>query len=369
MENNIYILRDSEFVLYKDDLHIKNNCISFKSGEKILLPLNAKYIIPGYIDRHTHGGYGVDYMDGDEGGNEFLLTKLASEGITTVIPTTMTMNYEQIYKCLETLKKYSGNGVRVRKSHLEGPFLNSEKIGAQNPKYLKEPDVNFLKPIKEQVAMVSFAPELDKEFEFTDYLNSEDIVSSVVHSNASAYTIEEANKHGLKSFSHFYNGSSGYSHRNPGVVNAGLSLNNVNLELICDGFHIDPFVIKQTYEQKGTNSIILITDSMRAKGLNDGEYDLGGQKVILANGQVRLASGSLAGSVLSMEQAVKNFVKFTSCSYAEAILCASTNVARSLGFSDIGSIEEMNKFDIVILDENLNVLTTYVEGKLKYEFR
>ncbi len=363
---SIHILRDDQMQSLEGVLYCDEGKISFIKGTKIKVPQATKYIVPGFIDRHTHGGYGVDYMDANLEGNENLLKQLAKEGITTVLPTTMTMDYADIDYALSILDKYSQEGVKCGGIHLEGPYLNIEKIGAQNPKYLKKPDSEYIKKHACQLQVVSYAPELDPDLEFLKTLNAHNIKGSVVHSNANVEQLIDSYKHGLNSFSHFYNGSSAYTHRNPGVINAGLGFDNTFLELICDGIHVDPFVVQTTYKLKGNDAIVLITDSMRAKGLNDGEYDLGGQRVILKDNQVRLKSGSLAGSVLTMDRAVRNYAKYTNCSVEEAIKAATSNVARSLGRTDIGYISEGQDFDVVMLDENLNILQVYVNGKIKY---
>lgn len=363
----INILIGKSFVDYKSNLFNNNGLISFEQGDELEIPSGVKYIIPGYIERHIHGGYGIDFMDGNVESNKLLLSRLPETGVTSVFPTSMSMNYESIKQMIRNIPTNSYRGAKCEKIHLEGPFINIEKCGAQNTDYIKAPDISFISEIKDSVALVSYAPELDGESKFIDYLTENNIVPSVVHSNATASEVEIAYKHGLKSFSHFYNGSSGFHHREPGVINAGLFLDDVFLELICDGEHVSPFVINQTYKSKGIDAIVLITDSMRAKGMDDGTYDLGGQQVILEGNTVRLQSESLAGSVLSMEQAVKNFYKFTNCSVSNAVVAASTNVAKSLNRSDIGSLKEGNCFDVVFLDEQLNVVRTYVNGEIVYD--
>lgn len=363
----VEILIGQEFIDYANNIFNNDGLISFTDGQAIELPAETKYIIPGYVERHIHGGYGIDFMDGSLASNKLLLARLPESGVTRVFPTSMSMKYENIEKMITKLPCDATNGARCDRVHLEGPFINVEKCGAQNTNYLKMPDVDFIRAISEHLAVVSYAPELDLDFKFIDYLCDNGIIPSVVHSNASSYQIDDAYCHGLANFSHFYNGASAFSHRNPGVINAGLSLDNVFLELICDGVHIDPYVVAQTYKLKGIDSIVLITDSMRAKGMGDGTFDLGGQIVTLHDGAVRLENGSLAGSVLSMEQAVKNFYKFTDCKISEAVLAATTNVARSLNRDDFGRIEQDSVFDITLLDEKLNVIRTYVGGEIVYD--
>lgn len=361
------ILTGTEFVDYRQNLYNKDGYISYEEGELISIPTDAKYIIPGYIERHIHGGYGIDFMDGDVEKNRELLTRLPESGVTNLFPTSMSMDYKAVKKMISSIPTDGYLGAKCEKIHLEGPFINIKKCGAQNTDYIKKPDLNFMSDIKNDTAIVSYAPELDKDVSFINYLIENEINPSVVHSNATAFEIEKAYNNGLRNFSHFYNGSSPFHHREPGVINAGLDLDNVFLELICDGEHVSPYVINQTYKSKGIDAIVLITDSMRAKGMDDGEYDLGGQKVILKGNTVRLETGSLAGSVLSMEQAVKNFHSYTGCPVSSAVLAATTNVAKSINRTDIGSLGSGNSFNVVLLDEELNVLRTYVDGNVVYD--
>ncbi len=361
------ILNGTEFVDYKQNLYNNKGIISYSNGELIDIPQGVKYIIPGYIERHIHGGYGVDFMDGDIEKNKKLLSRLPETGVTNVFPTSMSMDYNSVRTMISNIPTEGYFGAKCEKIHLEGPFINIKKCGAQNPDYIMKPDIEFMSEIKNNTAIVSYAPELDPDMSFINYLIDNNISPSVVHSDATAFEIEKAYDTGLRNFSHFYNGSSAFHHREPGVINAGLELNDVFLELICDGEHVSPYVINQTYKSKGVNSIVLITDSMRAKGMEDGEYELGGQKVILKANTVRLETGSLAGSVLSMEQAVKNFQYYTNCSVSSAVLAATRNVAKSINRSDIGSLEIGNSFNVVLLDAELNVVRTYVEGNIMYD--
>lgn len=361
------ILIDEEFVDYNNDLHNNKGLISYSTGESVEIPEGVNYIIPGYIERHIHGGYGIDFMDGDVEKNKKLLSRLPETGVTNVFPTSMSMNYDAIRKMIANIPVNGYIGAKCEKIHLEGPFINLKKCGAQNTDYIKNPDLEFMKKIRDDTALVSYAPELDSDMSFIKYLNDCSIIPSVVHSDATAFEIEKAYSNGLRSFSHFYNGSSGFHHREPGVINAGLALDDVFLELICDGEHVSPYVINQTYKSKGIDSIVLITDSMRAKGMEAGVYDLGGQKVVLNSNTVRLESGSLAGSVLSMEQAVKNFHHYTNCPISSAVLAATTNVAKSVNRTDIGRLDEGNQFDVVLLDEELNVVRTYINGEIVYD--
>lgn len=358
------ILIDKELVDYEQNLYINNDQISFEKGVVYTPDERCAYIVPGFIDRHIHGGYGFDFMDQELTNIEQLLTKLPSEGTTSVLATTTTMRKERITQAMDNAKKVVSTGTKLQGIHLEGPFLSPLKVGAQNPKYLIPADKQLLLNHLDLIKMISYAPEQTSE-EFTEYLSAKAIKASCVHSNATQDEIENHYQFGLNSISHFYNGSSGFSHREPGVINAGLSNPGIEVELICDGIHIDSSVINFTAKVKDWDKIVLITDSVRAKGLVDGEYELGGQQVVKRGNEVRLISGSLAGSVLPMNIAVRNFSNYTG-DIARAFYSASSSVARSLQLDDVGFIRDGFKFDIVELDENFNVLKTYIDGEVKY---
>lgn len=358
------ILIDKEILDYENKMFINGDKISFAHGEEYIPSENCAYIVPGFIDRHIHGGYGYDFMDKEFTNIENLLTLLPSEGTTSVLATTTTMSRNRIVYAMNNVEKLKTTGTKVQGIHLEGPFLNPLKVGAQNPKYLIPAEKELLLNNLEKIKMISYAPELTT-IEFTKYLIENKIKASCVHSNATQQELEKHTKVGLNSISHFYNGSSVFSHRDPGVVNAGLANQNIEVELICDGIHINPDVINFTTREKDWNKIILVTDSVRAKGLEDGEYELGGQQVFKAGNEVRLKSGSLAGSVLPMNVAVKNFSNYTKDT-PRAFYSASSSVALSLGLTNVGFIKEGYKFDIVELDEDFNVLKTYIDGQVKY---
>lgn len=353
------IFLENKLVEYKDNLRIKDNTISFVEGEQYIPSEQCAYIVPGFIDRHIHGGYGYDFMDEDISNVENLLKSLPAEGTTSVLATTTTMSIERIEKAIENARNTDVIGTKIQGVHLEGPFLNPQKIGAQNPQYVIPCDERLIERNLDIVKMVSYAPELATK-EFTKFLSENNIKASCVHSNAKSFEMHEHINYGLDSISHFYNGSSGFSHHEPGVVNCGLNSNCVEVELICDGIHVMPEVIEFTSKVKA-DKVVLITDSIRAKGLEDGTYELGGQDVIKTGEEVRLPTGSLAGSVLPMNYAVRNYARYSK-SIESALYAASGAVSKSLKLEDVGHIREGYKFDIVELDAEFNVLNTYING-------
>ena len=360
-------------VIRRGCIYTKYGAIS-KYGEKIEIPKNC-IAIPGFIDIHTHGGYNIDTMDGSLDGLKKWSYEILKEGTTSFYPTTVTESTDNIIKALrnieEYIKKNNTIGAEVLGVHLEGPFLNEKFNGAQDIKYLKNPSIGQFKNFEENsddIKIVTYAIENDKDLMFTKYLKQKGIISSIGHSNANFKEIEKALSIRDLNITHFYNACSGYHHRTPGIVNAGLYFDNIMIELIADGIHVDRSVIRETVKLKGVNKIILITDSMRAKGLDDGVYKLGPLDVIKKGNSARLKNGNLGGSILSMNEAFKNIIEYTNCSLEEAVLMTSTNASIRMKINNKkGSLDLGKDADIVILDENLNVLKTYCKGILCYE--
>ncbi|MGL5692777.1 MAG: N-acetylglucosamine-6-phosphate deacetylase, partial [Peptostreptococcaceae bacterium] len=219
-----------------------------------------------------------------------------------------------------------------------------------------------------KIKKVTYAPELDDNFEFTKYLCENNIIPSAGHSSATFEDIEKAVSYGLSSITHFHNGQSPHHHRTPGVVTAGFTFDELKTEVIVDGVHLHPDTVKSVVKIKGINNVTLITDSMEAKGLEDGDYELGGQKVIKVKNEVRLESGSLAGSVNTMIDSIKNVMSFAKCSLEDAVTMASTNPAKELGLlTTKGSLDIGKDADIVILNNDYNVVKTICRGKVAFE--
>lgn len=361
------ILKEFEFKNFENDLFSNEGKISFTDGEKIEIDSRGKYIVPGFIDQHIHGAGNIDTMDNT--GIDTVSEILLREGTTSYLPTTMTYDLDVVKDIIDTLTNYDGDtGANILGVHVEGPFIEGVKfIGAQNKQYVRKPSREDLAKLNETnfVKMVTYAPELDENFEMTEYMSEHKIVGSIGHSGATMSEAEEAIKHGACCFTHLHNACTGHHHRNPGIVSAALANNEV-AELIVDGIHIHPDSVRMTYNVKGSDGIILITDAMRAKGMDDGEYDLGGQTVYKTGSEARLENGALAGSVLVMNQAVKNMHEFSRCSLADAVKMASYNPAQNLGIENKGIIKDGYDFDITVLDEDLNVVETYVNGIRKW---
>lgn len=334
---------------------LPNDEVTFVSG---------KVIVPGFIDVHTHGGYSFDAMDGDADQINEMVKDMVKEGITTVFPTTMTQSTENINHAMSGIKAAAAKNPVIQGVHLEGPFIAAIYKGAQPEKYIKDPDVSLLDHWNELsgglVKLITYAPEDDGAAKFEDYCLAHNIVPSVGHSNATrAQMLASRATH----VTHLYNAQREFKHREPGVTGHAMLEDNMYAELICDGFHIVPDMIKLAYEQKGPERIELVTDSMRAKGMPEGISELGGQKVIVKDKQARLESGNLAGSVLRFDDAFRNIMSFTGCDIADAVQMASVNQAEEFGLTQKGTLEPGKDADLNVFDRALNLQTTYSLGR------
>lgn len=335
-----------------------------------IIDAQGNYVSPGLIDIHIHGCNGFDTMDEDENALEVISKGLAKTGVTSFLPTTMTMSPERIYKAFDNIikaKNKSIKGAKVLGAHMEGPFINEKYKGAQDSKYAYSPSFDFIKDYKDIIKIISYSPEVDKDFKFTKKVKREtDIVLSICHSDASYSIGKEAKNLGVTNITHLFNAMTPLNHRNPGVVGLGL-MSDMYCELIADKIHINPDLFQFIIDNKGKDKLVLITDSMRAGCMPDGEYDLGGQTVYVKNNSARISNGSLAGSVLTLNKAVYNFKESTNLNIYEAINLASLNPAKSIKVDDKkGSLEIGKDADIAIFNKDMNCLATIVQGDIVY---
>lgn len=336
------------------------------------IPCDA-IVLPGFVDQHVHGAGGADAMDATCDALKTIACALAKEGTTTFLATTMTQSPERIKSALSAVNDYflqkSSVGARLVGVHLEGPFISEKFVGAQPKEHVQAPLVEAFKQYElasgNTVRIVSLAPEVDGADELINYLAIRNIVPSAGHTSAGIDDIERAIDHGLKNVTHTYNAQTPLHHREIGVVGSALLCDELNAEIICDTIHVSVPAIKLLVKNKPHDKITLITDAMRAKGLPDGESELGGQKVIVANGEARLENGTLAGSVLKMNVAIKNLVEKVGVSLLDAVDFATINPARNLGMdAEIGSIALGKKADFAVLNENFEVLLTLRDGEV-----
>ena len=322
-------------------------------------------IVPGFIDVHAHGGYGYDAMDGDAQQIDTMATKMMrNEGVTTLFATTMTQSTEHINQAMTGIKKAAAKNPVIQGVHLEGPFISAVYKGAQPEQYIKNPDADLLGQWNELsgglVKLITYAPENEGSAAFEDYCLAHGIVPSVGHSNA---TREQLLNSKATHVTHLYDAQREFKHREPGVTGHAMLEDNMRAELICDGFHIVPDMIRLAFEQKGAERIELVTDSMRAKGITEGKSELGGQTVYVKDKQARLADGTLAGSVLQYIDAFKNIQAFTGCSMYEAVLMSSVNQAEEFHLDHKGLLAVDRDADLNMLDRNQNLQRTYSYGQ------
>lgn len=346
-----------------------------KYTESIDLPKGA-IVLPGFIDEHIHGAGGSDGMDGTVEDIAMIANTVAAEGTTSFLVTTMTQSKDNILKAMEAVKTYreadSKEGARVVGIHLEGPFIASAHKGAQPLEYVNEPDVatfdEYNKASGNAIKIVSLAPEVEGADKLIKHMAKKGVVASIGHSGAKFADIEKAVAAGAKNVTHTYNAQSALHHREIGVVGSAMLLDELNCELIADTIHVSVPAMKLLVKNKPANKLTLITDAMRAKGIPDGESELGGQKVYVKNGEARLADGTLAGSVLRMNRAVQNVVEKVGVPFTQAVDYATINPAKTLGIDkETGSIKVGKRADFTVINENYDVLLTVRDGNVVYK--
>ncbi|ANC78694.1 N-acetylglucosamine-6-phosphate deacetylase [Fictibacillus phosphorivorans] len=338
--------------------------------------LETYHIVPGMIDVHIHGAAGADTMDATFDALETIASVLPQEGTTSFLATTMTQEQNKIEKALENAGLFIEAGqvegtAETLGIHLEGPFISEKRAGAQPVGAIIKPKLELFKQWQKlasgHIKLVTIAPEIEGSLEVISYLHEQNIVASIGHSDATYEEVVTGIKAGASHVTHLYNGMRGLHHREPGVVGAALLNDELTTELIADGIHVRPELISLTYKQKGNERVVLVTDAMRAKCLGDGQYDLGGQEVTVQHETATLKDGTLAGSIIKMNTAVKNMMQFTGCSISDIIQMTSVNPAKELNvFDRKGSLAPGKDADIVVLDEDYEVVMTFCKGNLAY---
>lgn len=364
-------------IFIEKDIYIANG--RFVNGEdKVtdtqVISAAGCYAIPGLTDIHFHGCMGFDFCDGTREAVDEIAAYELSAGVTNIVPATMTLSEEMLLTICQTAKAYAEEGfhegrARFQGINMEGPFLSMEKKGAQNGAYIHAPDVAMFERLKEasgdRIRLLDVAPETPGAMEMIEKCRDH-VVISLAHTCADYDTAMEAFDAGASHMTHLYNAMPPYTHRAPGPIGAAADRQKVEVELITDGVHIHPASVRTTFRMFGDERIILISDSMRATGLEDGDYTLGGQDVKVIGNKAVLADGTIAGSVTNLLDCMRTAVLHMGIPLESAVKCAAVNPAKSVGiYDEYGSISPGKKADVVLLrKEDLTVKHVIMEGGL-----
>ncbi len=345
-----------------------------ESRAEAVLDMGGNIVIPGFIDVHVHGGGGFDVMSAldDENALDGMSRFHASKGTTSFLATTVSASQPALERAVEgivrTMKRGTG-GAEVVGIHLEGPFINAARCGAQNPANIRNGTMEEMRKYVElaegRLRLMTVAPENEGAEEIIRYAVGEGVAISIGHTDADYETVRKAVQWGASHVTHLFNGMRPLHHREPGTAGAALISDELGVELICDGIHVHRELVSFVFRVKGRDKVILITDAISAAGRPDGEYVLGGLPVIVKDGTATLKhGGALAGSCLTMDQALRNAVRFTGLPLEQVLPALTINPAKQIGLDGTkGSIEPGKDGDFTVLNPRLEVLATYVKGR------
>lgn len=342
------------------------------TDEYEIIDAKGQYVAPGLCDMHIHGYLGADVSDGDSKGIITMAEGIIKNGVTAWSPTTMTVSKAEIEKAFDSVREVKNSntyyGARILGVNSEGPFINPSKKGAQAEEHILKPDADFILKHSDIVKLFTVAPEVDGAAEcIKKVCEKSDVLVSMGHTNAGYEEAVNGIKNGVRHTTHLFNAMTALSHRSPGVVGAALADENVSCELIADTFHVNSGLFGLVAKLKG-EKLCLITDCIRAGGMEDGDYTLGGQPVHKEGIKCLMPDGTIAGSVLNLNEAVRNLYENTNLEIYEAVNCASLYPATALGEDkEIGSLEVGKRADIIIADEKFNIAATILGGDIRYE--
>ncbi len=343
-------------------------------SDRPLLDATGHTLLPGFIDIHVHGGADCDTMDATPTALATMGRFFAQHGVTGYLPTTITAPHAEIRAAVATVATtvaatadHVPTGARILGVHVEGPYISPRYPGAQPPQHIRAPALDEFAELVAAgpVRMITLAPEVAGAQALVKAAREQGVIAVWGHTDATYAACTAAADWGITQATHSYNAMRGLHHREPGTLGATLTLDSIYAQLIADNIHVHPAAMQLLARCKGVERTVLITDAMRAAGLPDGEYELGGQTVTVAAGACRLADGTLAGSILTMDRALQNFMAATGLSLAEAWPATSRTAAQSLGIADqLGTIAPGYQGDLVLLDQSLGVVATVVAGSL-----
>jgi len=367
---NAKIITERE-VLEGYALSFESNIISLSKAiptKSQIIDAKGLYLSAGFIDIHIHGSNGFDVMDGTVEALEGIAKSVLQTGTTSFLATTMTMSSEEIEKALLNVQNFKfQKGAKVLGVHLEGPFINPTKHGAQNAAHIQKPNTALILPYMNIVKMITIAPEVESGEAFVEEMKKRfpHVLLSIGHSNASYSEAKASFAWGVSHATHLFNAMNPLHHREPGIVGAVLEADEVSCDVIADLIHIHPSFFKLLTTLK-KEQLILITDAMRAGCMQCGVSEIGGQKVIVKEGEARLEDGTLAGSVLKMNEALRNFYQQTHVTLPELLAMVTTIPSKKLGL-EVGVLKEGCAADMVLFDETFEIFATYVDGDIVFQ--
>jgi len=333
-----------------------------------IIDAKGAYVCAGFIDLHIHGSGGADVMDATPQSLEIISEVLLQTGTTSFLATTMTMSPRDIDNALQNIQQYASHttGANIVGVHLEGPFINPSKHGAQDKKYIDTPNMTLISDYMNEIKMITLAPEVEGSENFVKQLTKEypHVIVSIGHSEATYDQTKESATWGVSHATHLFNAMNPYHHREPGIIGAVFD-SEMTCDVIADMVHTHPSALELVHKMK-KEKLILITDAMRAGCMKSGSYDLGGRRVEVEESKATLEDGTLAGSVLQMNEALKNMMQYTSMSLIEVVNSVTKIPAQKLGIKK-GELRSGYDADIVIFDEDFSIISTIVNGERRYE--
>lgn len=361
IKNGLVFQEDGAFV--KKELYTENGFLVSSESEvsdKTVIDAEGLKVIPGLVDVHSHGAFGHDFCDADPEGLKVILTYEKEHGITSYCPTSMTLAKDRLMDIFSTVTKIKSSPelARIIGVNMEGPLIDIKKKGAQAGEHISVPDASFFRACNQasgnNIKLVTLAPNVDRAFDFIQEVKDE-VVISIGHTTADYDCAKKAMELGVRHVTHLYNAMPPFAHRDPGVIGAACDTPDCMVELICDGFHIHPSVIRTTFKMFGPERVVLISDSMMAAGMPNGKYELGGQEVTMKDRFAALSDGTLAGSATNLFDCMKKAMEF-GIPESTALFAATRNPAKSIGVYDkVGSLAPGKYADILLVDDDYNL--------------